>query len=138
MNNFIKYGIPVLALILIIFVGYELFKPGVSSSPPAAVGDSLTCNIQYAPKIKQYNDPPKMCINTNKTYTADIETNMGDITIKLLPQNAPQTVNNFVFLAKSGFYDNLTFHRVIPGFVIQGGIRKAMGQEVRDIPLVMR
>ena len=70
---------------------------------------------------KQWNDPPQMQIDPKKEYTATIETNRGDIEIELYPQHAPKTVNNFVFLAREGFYDGVTFHRVINNFMIQGG-----------------
>ena len=70
---------------------------------------------------KQWNNPPQMQIDPKKGYTATIETNRGDIEIELYPQHAPQTVNNFVFLAREGFYDDITFHRVINNFMIQGG-----------------
>jgi cyclophilin family peptidyl-prolyl cis-trans isomerase len=69
----------------------------------------------------QFPAPPPMSIDTNKTYTATIKTSMGDITVQLNAKDAPKTVNNFVFLAKQGFYNGTTFHRVIKGFVIQGG-----------------
>ncbi len=62
-----------------------------------------------------------MEIDTSKTYIATIETNKGTITLELYPNYAPKTVNNFVFLARQGFYDGVSFHRVIPSFVIQGG-----------------
>ena len=62
-----------------------------------------------------------MVIDTSKHYTAIIETVKGNITLELFAQDVPVTVNNFVFLAREGFYDNCTFHRVIPGFVAQGG-----------------
>ena len=68
-----------------------------------------------------YSAPPAMQIDTGKAYTATISTDKGDIVVQLDAQAAPQTVNNFVFLAREGFYDGLTFHRVEPGFVIQGG-----------------
>ncbi|MDY6876886.1 MAG: peptidylprolyl isomerase [Chloroflexota bacterium] len=68
-----------------------------------------------------YNAPPEMQIDSGKTYVATISTVKGDIVIRLDASAAPQTVNNFVFLAQQGFYDDLTFHRVEPGFVIQGG-----------------
>jgi peptidylprolyl isomerase len=56
-----------------------------------------------------------------KEYTATIKTNMGDIVLELFPEDAPLAVNNFVFLAREGFYDGVTFHRVVAGFVIQSG-----------------
>ena len=68
-----------------------------------------------------YSDPPAMQIDAGETYSATISTAKGDIVAQLDAGAAPQTVNNFVFLAREGFYDGLTFHRVEPGFVIQGG-----------------
>lgn len=70
---------------------------------------------------KQWKNPPAMQIDPKKRYAATIETNRGTIVVELYPQHAPKTVNNFVFLAREGFYDGVTFHRVIPDFVIQGG-----------------
>ena len=62
-----------------------------------------------------------MAIDTNKKYTATFETSRGAIACELFPKDAPATVNNFVFLAKEGFYDGTVFHRVINNFMIQGG-----------------
>jgi len=70
---------------------------------------------------KQWATPPQMQIDATKTYTASIITNRGTIELELYPQHAPQTVNNFVFLAGEGFYDGVTFHRVIADFMIQTG-----------------
>ncbi len=70
---------------------------------------------------KQYDSPPSMQIDTNRNYVVTIKTDRGDIELELYPQHAPQTVNNFVFLAQEGFYDGVTFHRVIADFMIQGG-----------------
>ncbi|HKV01678.1 MAG TPA: peptidylprolyl isomerase [Ktedonobacteraceae bacterium] len=70
---------------------------------------------------KRYSTPPPMQIETNRTYEAVIKTNKGDIHLQLNPAEAPITVNNFVALARDGFYDGVTFHRVVPRFVIQGG-----------------
>lgn len=69
----------------------------------------------------QWNTPPQMVIDPTKKYSATIETNKGDIELELYAQNAPKTVNNFVFLARDGFYDGVIFHRVISNFMIQGG-----------------
>jgi peptidyl-prolyl cis-trans isomerase B (cyclophilin B) len=66
-------------------------------------------------------EPPPMAINPDVIYRVTIATNRGDIVMDLDPALAPQTVNNFVSLARDGFYDGLTFHRVVPEFVIQGG-----------------
>ena len=70
---------------------------------------------------KQWNSPPPMTIDPKKNYTATMETSKGTIEIELFAKDAPKTVNNFVFLAREGFYDGVTFHRVIPNFMIQGG-----------------
>jgi peptidyl-prolyl cis-trans isomerase B (cyclophilin B) len=62
-----------------------------------------------------------MTIDTSKDYTATIETEKGNLVLELFAADVPVTVNNFVFLARDGYYDNTTFHRVIPGFMAQGG-----------------
>ena len=70
---------------------------------------------------KQWDNPPEIQIDPKKTYLITIETNRGIIEMELYPEHAPETVNNFVFLTREGFYDGVTFHRVISDFVIQGG-----------------
>ncbi len=71
--------------------------------------------------MKQYAQPPAMQIDPAKRYTATIETSAGTMTADLFASEAPKTVNNFVTLARDGFYEGVIFHRVIPGFMIQGG-----------------
>lgn len=70
---------------------------------------------------KQYAAPPPMTIDESKTYTATFETSRGNVVCELYAGEAPATVNNFVFLAREGFYDGTAFHRVIADFMIQGG-----------------
>jgi peptidyl-prolyl cis-trans isomerase B (cyclophilin B) len=70
---------------------------------------------------RQFSSPPERVIDPNKSYTATIQTDKGDIVIELAAKDAPNTVNNFVYLASVGYYDGLTFHRVISDFMIQGG-----------------
>ena len=70
---------------------------------------------------KQYSSPPALAIDPAKSYTAVIETTAGTLTAQLFASEVPNTVNNFVFLAREGFYDGVIFHRVIEGFMIQGG-----------------
>ncbi|MBV8820579.1 MAG: peptidylprolyl isomerase, partial [Acidobacteriaceae bacterium] len=70
---------------------------------------------------KQYPGPPAMAIDPNKNYSATFETSRGTIVCDLFSKDAPATVNNFVFLAREGFYNGTTFHRVIKDFMIQGG-----------------
>jgi len=93
---------------------------------------------------KQWDSPPEMQIDVSKAYTAKMETTQGTIELELSSQHAPKTVNNFVFLAREGFYDGLTFHRVISDFMIQGGDPTGTGaggpgysfeDEVKDNPL---
>ncbi|MDZ4802994.1 MAG: peptidylprolyl isomerase [Bryobacteraceae bacterium] len=70
---------------------------------------------------KQYAAPPAMTIDTGKAYLATFETTRGSISVELFAQDAPKSVNNFVFLAREGFYDGTKFHRVIADFMVQGG-----------------
>ena len=81
---------------------------------------SASCGAP-AVKPKTYSAPPPMVIDTSKQYTAIIETEKGNLVLELFAKDVPITVNNFVFLASEGFYDGTTFHRVIPGFMAQGG-----------------
>ena len=70
---------------------------------------------------KQYAAPPQMVIDPQKKYSAVFQTEAGNFTIELFAAQAPKTVNNFVFLAREKFYEGVTFHRVIKGFMAQGG-----------------
>jgi len=70
---------------------------------------------------QQWNNPPEIQINAEKKYKAVVKTDKGDMTCELYTAHVPQTVNNFVFLAREGFYDNTIFHRVIDDFMVQGG-----------------
>jgi cyclophilin family peptidyl-prolyl cis-trans isomerase len=70
---------------------------------------------------KKWSTPPQMGIDPQKTYSATFKTDKGDIVCALYANKVPKTVNNFVFLARDGFYDNTIFHRVISDFMIQGG-----------------
>jgi len=70
---------------------------------------------------KQWRQPPEMVIDPKKRYTATLSTDKGDIVLELFADKTPRTVNNFVFLARQGFYDGTIFHRVIADFMAQGG-----------------
>lgn len=78
--------------------------------------------------MKQYTKAPDMVIDPKKQYTATIQTNRGEIVIDLFADKTPRTVNNFVFLARDGFYDGIKFHRVIPDFMIQTGDPEGTGR----------
>jgi cyclophilin family peptidyl-prolyl cis-trans isomerase len=71
--------------------------------------------------MKQWNKSPEFVLDLKKKYSATISTDKGDITVELFADKVPNTVNNFVFLAREGFYDGTIFHRVIAGFMAQGG-----------------
>lgn len=85
----------------------------MSSPCPAADGSS--------PKQQKFDGPPPLCIDPAKRYTAEMVTSKGTMKIALDPIAAPNTVNNFVFLARYHYFDGIVFHRIIPGFVLQGG-----------------
>ncbi len=74
-----------------------------------------------SPKQQRFDGPPPMCIDPEKRYSAEMVTSKGTIRIALDAAGAPKTVNNFVFLARYHYYEGIVFHRVIPGFVLQGG-----------------
>jgi len=92
----------------------------VAPAEPTKEGPS-SMPANPADRSDMYSEPPEMQIDTKETYIATISTAKGDIVVQLNARVAPLTTNNFVFLARQGFYDKLTFHRVEPDFVIQGG-----------------
>jgi peptidylprolyl isomerase len=81
-----------------------------------------------SPRKTSFDGPPPMCIDPAKRYTATMSTSMGDMVIALDPIKAPKTVNNFVFLARWHYYDGVAFHRIIQGFVCQGGDPEGTGR----------
>ncbi|CAN5602880.1 peptidylprolyl isomerase [soil metagenome] len=89
---------------------------------------------------KQYSSAPEITIDPARRYSATIETSAGTMTAELFAADAPNTVNNFVFLARDGFYEGVIFHRVIKGFMIQGGDPTGTGSggpgyQFRDEPV---
>jgi cyclophilin family peptidyl-prolyl cis-trans isomerase len=104
-------------LILVVGVTVTILNKYNSQTVPEQQNESQIQTPQTDETMKQ----PKMTIDKNKTYTALMKTTMGDITLELNAKQTPVTVNNFVYLAKKKFYDNVIFHRVIKGFMIQGG-----------------
>jgi peptidylprolyl isomerase/peptidyl-prolyl cis-trans isomerase B (cyclophilin B) len=87
----------------------------------AAIKAGCKANPKTRTNTLSWTTPPPMTITVNKTYTAKVKTTAGDFTISLLAKTAPNTVNNFVFLAKQNYYNCVTFHRVIPHFMDQTG-----------------
>ncbi|MFC5448239.1 peptidylprolyl isomerase [Paenibacillus aestuarii] len=99
---------------------------GGTATPSAAASTAPTSTAAASPAAsanapKQWSKAPDMTIDSNKTYQAEVTTSKGSFTIDLFAKDAPKTVNNFVFLSKEGFYNNITFHRIIKTFMIQTG-----------------
>ena len=83
---------------------------------------SIFITLSAAKKqVMNYSEPPEMIIDTTKEYTATIETEKGNLVLDLFAKDVPKTVNNFVFLVREGYYDGVTFHRIIADFMAQGG-----------------
>ncbi len=102
--------------------------PAPTALPAPNSSSGRAGNLTAQQRTNMYTSAPPMTIDPNKKYVATIKTAKGSIVVELDAKSAPQTVNNFVFLARDGFYNNLTFHRVEPGFVIQGGDPRGTGQ----------
>ncbi len=115
----ILYLIGALAMVFIITFPIFNFTPDQSQ----AITPTPEVPIPTPEQViaKQYSSPPPMVIDTEKSYLATLETEKGNVKVELYDDAAPNTVNNFVFLAKEGFYDGIAFHRVLPGFMAQGG-----------------
>ena len=124
MSKLIIIALAILAVLALTACNGDSEDAAPSAPPPAptvvaeptAQPDSMGENMTM-----QYDGPPAMMLDESKTYKAVITTTHGVINVDLFTTEVPNTVNNFVFLAREGFYDNVIFHRVIPGFMIQGG-----------------
>jgi peptidylprolyl isomerase len=98
------------------------FEPAPTAAAPAAEAPTAAAGAAApAGRADAYSAAPPMTIDPNKSYTATFTTPRGDFVVKLRPDLAPQTVNSFVFLARAGFFNGLTWHRVLPNFMAQGG-----------------
>ncbi len=95
----------------------------VAPAPGAAIDGPTECPAEdgSSERTTSFAEAPPMCIDESATYLAEVSTSRGDFTIELDAAAAPETVNNFVVLARYGYYDGVSFHRIIPGFVVQGG-----------------
>jgi peptidyl-prolyl cis-trans isomerase B (cyclophilin B) len=100
-------------------------QAGPSATPPASPAAAVACGADVPRSVGEekptFDRPPKMTIDPQRSYSARMQTSCGPIELELYPDVAPIGVNSFVFLAKKGFYDGLTFHRIVQDFVIQGG-----------------
>lgn len=122
----VRIRLALLCLGALIIAALAIACSGSSSSErPSSQQLTASTSVPTPPSAastpKRYSSPPPVTIDPAKTYTATIKTAKGDIVIRLRPDLAPNHVNSFVFLAREGFYNGVTFHRVIPGFVAQAG-----------------
>jgi len=103
--------------------------PTVSTVPGRAITGTTPCPATdgSSARASSFAQPPPMCIDPTKTYKALVQTDKGNFTITLDATKAPKTVNNFVVLSRYHFYDGLPFHRILPGFVVQGGDPQGTG-----------
>lgn len=103
-------------------------KSGAAVVPATSPSAAPTAAAATPTPAKQWSKAPDMIIDPNKTYQAEVTTSKGTFTIDLFAKEAPKTVNNFVFLSKEGFYNNVTFHRIIKTFMIQTGDPQGTGR----------
>jgi peptidyl-prolyl cis-trans isomerase B (cyclophilin B) len=130
------HGACALLALVIAGCGSSSGHPTSSSAAPAAstatTASAPTSGCQKvalpAPKGPQHLTPPTARLDPKRTYTARMLTSCGEIDIALAVRQAPKTTASFDYLVRRGFYDSLTFHRIIPGFVIQGGDPEGNGQ----------
>ncbi len=115
-------------IIVVVIVAVALGLIIINSKPATEPASNNTNNnLSATPTMEQTQTPPPMEIDKNKEYQAILNTTLGDITIQLNASSTPITVNNFVSLSRKNFYDNTIFHRVIKGFMIQGGDPRGNG-----------
>jgi cyclophilin family peptidyl-prolyl cis-trans isomerase/outer membrane murein-binding lipoprotein Lpp len=100
---------------------YQVKKPATQEQPKSQAQTKAETNAGTAAGSKTWKEPPAMAIDVNKSYTATMETSLGTMKIELFAKEVPKTVNNFVFLSRQGYYENVIFHRIIKGFMIQSG-----------------
>lgn len=118
-----KVYITVSVLVVAVVGFFLLTKPNNTNTQPALVTNTPSPAMEH----KQYSNPPPMTIDPKKAYTAMIVTDKGTMVVKLFASETPAAVNNFVFLARDGFYNNTIFHRIIKRFMIQGGDPQGTG-----------
>jgi len=114
-------------LIVVVLGGFFLWKTFPRQSSITHPIEVQKEEVQGMSSRKEYSQPPALSIDTQKKYKARLTTNVGEVVIDLFASETPVAVNNFVFLAREGFYNGVTFHRVIKGFMIQGGDPKGDG-----------
>lgn len=126
-SNVPAYLAAVVVLLVLVLIGWSLGGGSATTTtedsdmPMTVVSEPADAAQPEVPVDGPYTAAPPMTIDASKNYTATITTPRGDIVVKLRPDLAPQTVNSFIFLSREGYYDGLTWHRVIADFMAQGG-----------------
>lgn len=115
-----NWTIVIFVLAIVLVAGGFILWQSLDSGTPVQ-DDRPLADVPPTERIGYYDEYPEMVINADREYEALLETEKGDIRLSLFADQAPLAVNNFVFLARQGFYDGLTFHRVIEDFMAQGG-----------------
>ena len=113
---FNRVGISFILIAMLVACGGD-----ATMEPQAATSTPIPTSTGAEKMAQQYSAPPALTLDTTHSYKAIFKTIKGDITVELFADKTPITVNNFVFLAREGYYDNTVFHRVIPDFMVQGG-----------------
>lgn len=116
-----RYLLTLVLMIGLVLSGCSLLPSNVTTAPELVTAAAVEEGASEEPSELIWDVPPEMVIDPSKVYLATLRTVKGDITIELFTDRAPITVNNFIFLAEQGFYDNTTFHRVLADFMAQGG-----------------
>ena len=126
-------AVGVVAGLALLVAGVAMLTADDGGEPQASPSPSVVDRCDHAAppgaegKPPTFDSPPRDELRKNTEYSATIETSCGTIEVELLPDIAPIGVNSFIFLANEGFYDGLTFHRIVEGFVVQGGDPKGDG-----------
>lgn len=117
----IVHPVALVAILLLAACATPTRQPGATQAGSEAGAASAAPAADPATRNNRYSAPPPMQIDPARAYSATIETTKGPLQVALFAAEAPKTVNNFVFLAREGFYDGVTFHRIIKGFMVQTG-----------------
>lgn len=134
-RQFWLYIVGAIAAFLVLFyalakyTGRDNLLPSTSTDPAT---DAIVVAPTSAPTAVSFTSVPENSINTEYDYFARIQTNFGELTLDLYEKSAPNTVNNFTFLATKDFYDGTSFHRLVPNILLQGGSRNTLNSDPAD------
>ncbi len=123
MTSFLKAKkILAIAIVFVLSIAACVSGPVLEDDPPEPTLDQSNIDLPTpGTEPLQWNEPPELTLDQSKIYLATLETEKGDIVIELFADRVPITVNNFIFLAENGYYDDTSFHRVLEGFMAQSG-----------------